>query len=249
MMSRSVFHSQVGLAALCALALAGGLRTTRARADEWDQRTILTVQNQPLQVRQVVLDPGTYVLKLLNTNSARHIVQIYTANERELVDTVQAIPVYRARPTSDTQFTYWETPSGTARALHTWFYPGESMGQSFPYPDHPRQLESPELATTAMNTMPAAPAQPVAQQQPAEPEAQQPVEVAENSGPAEPAPAAPEAAPAAEPAPAPAAPQDTGAQSAAPAEMPKTASPLPLIGLCGLLASALGGLLRLIRSA
>ena len=122
------------LAAICGLALAAGVVATRAHADEWDQRTIITV-HQPIQVEQVVLDPGTYVLKLMNTQSGhRNVVQIYTADERHLVNTVFAIDAYRPRPTDDTQFTFWETPAGTARALRAWYYPGQLIGQEFFYP-------------------------------------------------------------------------------------------------------------------
>jgi hypothetical protein len=224
-----------------------------AHADEWDQRTILTVTNQPLQVREVVLDPGTYVLKLLNTSSARNIVQIYTADERQLVDTVQAIAAYRPRPTGDTQFTYWETPSGTAHALRTWFYPGSLIGQSFPYPDHPKELASvSQPAPEALITRPADSAEPEAAP-PMPSETERPADTAENSAPAEPEPTpepAAEPAPAPEPAPAAAELQSAADQPAsAPAEMPKTASPFPLIGLCGAFSLCLGALLRLIRSS
>jgi len=253
----SMTFSPKALAAICGIALTAGIAIP-TQADEWDQRTILTVANQPLQVRDVVLDPGTYVLKLLNTVSARNTVQIYTADERQLIDTVQGVAAYRPRPTGDSQFTYWETPDGTAHALRTWFYPGSLIGQSFPYPDHPRELASiSEPATEALNTMPAELAQP----EPASPgpsadadtDTEQPVEIAANTAAAEPAPdPEPAAEQASAPAPEPAAePQTTADQPASdtPAAMPKTASPFPLIGLCGAFSLCLGGLLRLIRSS
>jgi hypothetical protein len=254
MKTHCMTFSPRALAAVCGIALAAGA-VIPAQAHDWDQRTVLTVDNQPLQVRDVVLDPGTYVIKQLHTNSIRNFVQIYTADERQLVDTVQAIPVYRARPTGDTQFTYWETPNGTARALRTWFYPGETIGESFPYPDHPRELLASvsEPPLEALNTRPAEPAEPEAA--PPGPSAnaeEQPVEMAANSAGPEPAPTpepAAEPTPAAEPAPA-AEPQSAADQPAsAPAEMPKTASPFPLIGLCGAFSLCLGGLFRLIRSS
>jgi len=253
MKTHSWSFSPKALTTICGIALAAWA-VAPAYADQWDQRTVLTVSNQPLQVRDVVLDPGTYVIKLLNTNSARNIIQIYTADERRLVDTVQGMTAYRPRPTGDTQFTYWETPEGTARALHTWFYPGELIGHSFPYPDHPRELASiSESAPEALSTRPAEPAQPEATSPgpAANMEPEQPVETAANSAAPEPAPTpepAAEPAPAPEPAPEPAAePQSAADQPAsAPAQMPKTASPFPLIGLCGTCSLCLGGLLRLL---
>jgi hypothetical protein len=249
-----MIFSPKALAVLCGIALAAGA-IVPAHAHDWDQRTVLTVGNQPLQVRDVVLDPGTYVIKQLHTNSIRNFVQIYTADERQLVDTVQAIPVYRARPTGDTQFTYWETPNGTARALHTWFYPGETIGESFPYPDHPRELLASvsEPPLEALNTRPAEP-EAISPGPSTNAETEQPTEMAANSAVPEPLPTpepAAEPTPAPTPAPEPAAePQSSADQPAsAPAEMPKTASPFPLIGLCGAFTLCLGGLLRLIRSS
>ena len=254
MKNHYTLFSAKALATVCGIALTVGA-VIPAHAHDWDQRTILTVNNQPLQVRDVVLDPGTYVIKQLHTSSIRNFVQIYTADERHLVDTVQAIPAYRMRPTGDTQFTYWETPNGNARALRTWFYPGETLGESFPYPDHPRELlASVSEPVAELNTRPAEPAEPEAASPgpSANTETEQPVEMAANSAAPEPAPE-----PAAEPqsaadqsAPAAAEPQSTADQPAsAPAEMPKTASPFPLIGLCGAFSLALGGLLRLLRSS
>jgi hypothetical protein len=254
--------SSTALATILGLALAAGIVSTRARADQWDERTIITV-NQPIQVRDTLLDPGTYVLKLYNSGSERHIVQIYTGDESRMIGTVQATAKYRPRPADRTEFTYWETPAGTARALRTWFYPGETIGQEFAYPNKPAQLAMLEMRSTpppeGLNTQPApaAPAQPQAMTpapEPApasEPNQHQPAEVAEASAAPGPSAAESEPAPAPEPAAAPAqapsqTPQDTANQ---PAGMPKTASPYPLMGLCGLFSLGLGGLLRLVRSS
>jgi len=233
------------LVALCGLVTATGVVVFRAKADQWDKRTVLTT-NQPIQVREKLLEPGQYVFKLLDSSSDRHIVQIFNADQTQLVETVLAIPGYRMQPTGKSQFTFWETPPGTARALRTWFYPGDNMGQEFLYPTQLARLESPAQAPPPS---PAEPPQqePARQEPPQEPERQeppapapepqalttepaqeQPVEVAQNTPPAE----APAAAP-----------------EAQPATLPKTASPLPLVGLTGLLSLGLGGLLRWKRSA
>jgi len=104
-----------------------------AFADEWNKRTIMTT-DQPILVTHTELPAGTYVLKLLNSNTDRHIVQIFDKNERHLYTTVLAMNNYRQEPTSDTKFTFWETPSGSPPGLRAWFYPGDLYGQEFPYP-------------------------------------------------------------------------------------------------------------------
>jgi hypothetical protein len=66
--------------------------------------------NETIQVPNKVLPPGTYVVKLLDSPSDRRIVQIFNADENELITTILAIPNYRLEPTGNTVFTFWEMP-------------------------------------------------------------------------------------------------------------------------------------------
>ena len=104
-----------------------------AMADQWNKRTILTV-NEPIQVPGKVLQPGKYVMKLMDSPSNRHIVQIFNEREDQLQTTILAIPNYRLQPTGNTEFQWWETPAGQPRAMRAWFYPGDNFGQEFAYP-------------------------------------------------------------------------------------------------------------------
>ncbi|HET8547146.1 MAG TPA: hypothetical protein VFL57_04040 [Bryobacteraceae bacterium] len=107
--------------------------TQFAMADQWNKKTILTV-NEPIQVPGKVLQPGKYVMKLLDSPSNRHIVQIFNEREDQLQTTVLAIPNYRLQPTGNTEFQWWEVPAGQPRAMRAWFYPGDNFGQEFAYP-------------------------------------------------------------------------------------------------------------------
>ena len=102
-----------------------------AKADEWDKRTVITV-HQPIQVEAKVLEPGQYVMKLFNSSSDRHILQIFNADETKLQMTILANPAYRQEPTSDTRLTFSEMEGGQPPALRTWFYPGDNSGLEFP---------------------------------------------------------------------------------------------------------------------
>jgi hypothetical protein len=115
--------------------LAAGLMlaSTASFADQWDKKTILRV-GETVQVPGAVLEPGTYVLKLLSSESNRHIVQITNEREDKVITTILAIPNYRLTPEGNTVFGWWETPSGNPRALRAWFFPGDSFGQEFAYP-------------------------------------------------------------------------------------------------------------------
>jgi hypothetical protein len=119
------------------------------RADEWNKKTILTT-TEPIQVPNQVLQPGTYVMKLVDSNSDRHIVQVFDKDEQHLITTVLAIPNYRLKPTGKTAFQFWEVPAGQPRALRAWFYPGDNFGQEFAYP----KTMSTQIAAYSKTTVP-----------------------------------------------------------------------------------------------
>jgi len=226
---------------LVVLAACVGLTTSiafapAARADEWNKRTVMTI-NEPIQIPNKVLPPGKYVVKLLDSPSDRHIVQIYDQNEQPLITTILAMPNYRLEPSGKTVFTFWETPPGQPPALRAWFYPGDNYGQEFAYPKSvATQIAAvahapvPTTEATEQREMATAPVTTTAP--PAETQPQQ--EIAQNTPP--PAPEQAAQAPAPEPAP-------------APQELPKTASPYPLIGLAGLASLGMYALLRALRTA
>lgn len=241
-MNFNAIKSAIKVAGVGALILAASTVTFRARADEWDKRTVVTF-DQPIQVTKTLLQPGTYVFKLLDSPSNRNIVQIYNADQTHLITTILAINNYRLQPTGDSRFLFYETPQGAAKAVHAWFYPGDNYGQEFPYPQHLAMLTATAVPAPAPVLAPAPPepqaeAAPSIAEQPA-PQAevsQTQVEIAQNNPPAQ-----PEPPPVVEtPAPAPA--QE-------PESLPRTATPFPLFGIGGLFSFAAYGLLRLKRLA
>ena len=104
--------------------------TPVAKASEWDKKTIITT-HQTLRIQGKVLEPGQYVLKLLDSPSDRNILQIYNVSETKVEMTILANSAYRQEPTDDSRFTFAETQTGQPRALRTWFYPGENYGLAF----------------------------------------------------------------------------------------------------------------------
>jgi hypothetical protein len=225
-----------------------------AMADQWNKRTIITV-NEAVQVPGKVLQPGKYVMRLLDSPSNRHIVQIFNEREDQLQTTVLAIPNYRLRPTGDTEFQWWETPAGQPKAMRAWFYPGDNFGQEFAYP----KTEAVQIATSNNANVPTTYAESQTELATAKvgtvdragtemeldrqtySRAEEPQQVAQ---------AAPTPAPAEEPQPrttVQAAPEQptTMAQAREPMDtLPRTASPLPLIGMAGLLALGAGAAIR-----
>lgn len=104
-----------------------------ASADQWNKKTILTV-NETIQIPGAVLEPGKYVMKLMESPANRHVVQVFNEREDKLHATILAVSNYRLEATGDTQFQWWETSAGEPKALRAWFYPGDNFGQEFAYP-------------------------------------------------------------------------------------------------------------------
>jgi hypothetical protein len=219
--------------AVASVGMLGIALAPAALAGEWDKLTYLTV-NEPIQVPNKVLPPGKYAMKLLDSPGDRHIVQIYNSDLTHLETTVLAIPNYRLEPTGKTVFTFWETPPGQPKALRAWFYPGDNFGQEFAYP----KSAATQIAAVSHQSVPTTEAtqenelrsaevtQTPPPQQQEQVQQQQQTEIAQNTPP--PAPEAPAPAP-------------------APQQLPKTASPYPLIGLAGLLSLGLFAMVRALR--
>jgi hypothetical protein len=213
------------------LGLLGGI-VQRAAADDFDQKTVFTFSG-PVEIPGQVLSAGTYVFKLADSSSDRNIVQVFNKDETHLYETFLAIPDYRIKPAGKTIITFEERPAGSPEAVKAWFYPGENYGRDFVYPK-PKATALAKANNTPVPSMPAEfaantiePAAtvkaphivamsqaPLKAQKPTEEE----VEIAEVFA--------------------------VSAEAPLPPTLPTTASPLPLIGLVGLLSIGAGVGLR-----
>jgi hypothetical protein len=88
---------------------------------------------EPVIVGNTLLAPGSHVWKQMDSPANLHIVQISNETTHRVEAVILAIPAYREVITSNNDIHYWETPVGYARAVRSWFRPGESYGQEFPY--------------------------------------------------------------------------------------------------------------------
>src|SRR5581483_2765438 len=110
-------------------ALMGATFLPSAMAGEWDRKTVITF-SESVEIPGVhlagwgVLPAGTYVFKILDSTSDRHIVQIFDKSETTIYATILAIPNYRLQATDKTLMTFRERPVGQPEALRAWFYPG-----------------------------------------------------------------------------------------------------------------------------
>ena len=144
------------------LVLMGAVLPTAAKADEWNRKTVITFSG-PVEIPGVhlkgwgVLPAGTYVFKILDSQSDRHIVQIFNKSETVVYATILAIPNYRLQATDKTTITFRERPAGQPEALRAWFYPGRNWGEEFVYPKEKAMMIAKETNTPVLYTPAAVP--------------------------------------------------------------------------------------------
>jgi hypothetical protein len=119
---------------LCAVLLCATLGPG-VSADSWNKRTIVTFSDS-VEIPGQVLPAGTYMFKLADSPSNRHIVQIWTGDESQILATIMATPNYRPDTPDQTILEFDERPGNSPMALHSWFYPGDNTGQEFVYPQY-----------------------------------------------------------------------------------------------------------------
>src|SRR5213596_3760065 len=118
----------VCVASVLTLWLAPGVR-----ADQWNKKTILTFSG-PVQIPGATLSAGTYVFRLADLASNRHVVQVFDKDEKKIYATILAIPDQKLEPSDKPVVMFTERPAGIPQAVKAWFYPGETIGNEFVYP-------------------------------------------------------------------------------------------------------------------
>jgi hypothetical protein len=237
----------------------------QASADPWNKKTYVTFPNNVELPGRVVLPPGTYTMKLVDSQSNRFIVQVSNRDENKVFATFHTIPKYRDRPVDKTLITFYETPGSAPRFIHTWYYPGDTTGREFTYgKERARYIASlrgtqtteQTVATNITETNRALEEATVREEQVEQPVPVEQSQVDRSAGGGDqqpqPAPAITDADTPAEPAPVPApetpAPavdeQEAQPAAAVPQRLPTTASELPLVALGGCLLLGLGTVLR-----
>jgi hypothetical protein len=194
------------------------------RADEHDKKTVITL-SQPFEIPGgQILPAGTYTFVLFDSPSDRNIVRIFNADGTKLFATILAINNFRLTATGKTVLSFSERPGDAPDALKAWFYPNNNWGQEFVYPKQ-RAIELataekepvPALTTDTLpveaelKTAPIIAITPDQQEVPVATVIQTAPLVAENTAPAE---------------------------LSQPAQLPKTASMLPLMALLGVASLA-----------
>jgi len=216
--------SRLTLSAVAVVAVVAATAPAPARAlitETYDKLAYLTFTG-PVQVPGVTLNAGTYRFHLTNPDTSRNVLQVMSHDGAIVYAMFHTMPDGRTKVTEDPTVSYRETPAGVPPAIKSIFYGGEHRGYEFVYPKGGpvmfREIwRQPEVTYAPMPATPV-PEETITAVEPT------PEIVVET-----------EPMPAEEPTPPPV------------PELPRTASPLPLIGVGGLTSLLVGlglGMLR-----
>jgi hypothetical protein len=134
-------------------------------ADQYNKKTKITFSG-PVDIPGAVLPAGTYVFKLMDSQSNRNIVQVTNPRGNKVFATILAINDYRVNATSKTITFYKEQAPGTPPKVKSWFYPGDNYGARFVYPKA-KAVEIAKVNKAPVPSLPAAAPAPEAKLPPA----------------------------------------------------------------------------------
>jgi hypothetical protein len=208
------------------LAMCGALLLLAGRADSMEKRSTLSVSDK-IRIPGQSLDPGTYVFKMeepQETGQAgqRNIVRVVKdGEEANVIATCLAIPNDHLTPAGESGLLFWPVSGDSPKAVRAWFSPGDNFGYEFAY----SESEAREIGMAAGEQVPTLTHEDESRIEAAITAAAQSASQTANHAQTEPE------------------------QSATTKDdkLPATASPLPILGLAGLMFLAAGLMFRAIR--
>ena len=129
-----------------AAALAWSLCGTPATADEWNLKTIITL-DQAMKVPGATLRPDTYVFELADPNTSRDVVNIRRMSDNKVVASAWVRPIVRNTDDHGLALEVAMPAGGNGLPmLKGWLYPGLGGGREFMYQqkDDQRKIASAE---------------------------------------------------------------------------------------------------------
>jgi hypothetical protein len=123
------------LIVVCAVAFLSALvpGTAAAQDNNWNQRTYFTF-SAPVELPGKTLPAGTYLFRLVDSPSNRHVVQVFDKDEKEIFVTALSIPAQRMEPSEEPEVRFMEVAANQPAAIRTWWFPGRTIGHEFIYP-------------------------------------------------------------------------------------------------------------------
>jgi hypothetical protein len=106
--------------------------SARAQDTNTQKRTFMTFSNT-VEMPGVTLPAGTYLFRLADTQS-RNVVQVLSQDEKQVLGQWLFVQAERPQASSDTVVMFKEAPENSTPAVQYWYYPGERIGREFVYP-------------------------------------------------------------------------------------------------------------------
>jgi len=123
----------IAIAAATGTTLLGALTlNVAAQQPDTRDRTIMTFSG-PVELPRMRLEAGTYVFRMADTAS-RNVIQVLSADEKDILGQWLFVSAERPEVTGDTVITFRETSAASTPAVQFWYYPGEKIGKEFIYP-------------------------------------------------------------------------------------------------------------------
>ena len=105
----------------------------------WNKKSTLST-DKPVEFPGIVLEPGTYTVRLKESTETRSTVEILNQDETQVLANLLAVPDHEQRPDDNAEFAFFTAPDGSPQPVRTWFYSGDLIGLEFVYPK-PRAKE------------------------------------------------------------------------------------------------------------
>jgi len=122
------------MALACAFATVAMLPLNAAAQGLPNQDTFFTF-SQAVELPGTTLPAGTYLFRLADGATNRHVVRVMSQDRETLHTTLLAIPNYSLdKASDDPQVRFMEGPETGPQAIKVWFYPGRTIGHEFIYP-------------------------------------------------------------------------------------------------------------------
>ena len=145
---------------VCGVGLGIALFASAAQAQTEDKKTYFTFSG-PVAVPGATLPAGKYLFRIVDTTTSRKVIQVMSSDQKKSFAMMNTIPDTRRDPAKDATVAFYETPRGTAAAVKSWWYPGETIGYQFIFPRNQAIKIAKDTGKPVLTTKTEAPTSPV----------------------------------------------------------------------------------------
>ncbi len=126
-----LYGCQAAVASAGVLVLALSV-SANAQLEDWTRKSVIQLTSRS-EVPGMVLEPGTYVFKLLDVDDHRKIVEVLDKDGQKRLTAFTAVLIHRDRPEFDTNVSFYENVTKGPKPLRTWYWDNELHGYEFVY--------------------------------------------------------------------------------------------------------------------